>query len=91
MPRKLTDHDLLVRIDERQKNMSKKINSLCKKLKLKVDDDEEYQEVKTEAKDWRDTKNKIRGWLIGVALGGGATGGAVSLIISNLVKGVLAK
>jgi len=88
---KLTDHDLLVRIDERQKGVNVKINSLCQKLELKVDDDENYREVEIQAKDWRDTKNKMKGWAVGIALGGGTTGGLISIFVKNLVEGVFAK
>ena len=91
MNKKLTDHDLLIRIDERQGTMNDKINSICGKLDLKVDDDEDYKEVEREAKSWRDTKNKMIGWGVGIALGGGATGGLISTLVKGLVEGVFAK
>ena len=87
MPKKLTDHDLLIRIDERQANMSKKITDLCEKLDKKVDDDKEYREMVGKVDNLWDLKHKM----IGLMIGSGITGGTLVTVVKGLVDGVLAR
>ena len=87
MTKKLTDHDLLIRIDERQVSISRKITDLCDILKFKVNNDEEYKEMVRKVDNLWDSKNKMIGWMVGA----GASGGLISTLIKNLVEGVFAK
>jgi hypothetical protein len=83
---KTTDHDLLVRIDERQYGMTTQINTIVKKIECMVPNDTEYQELKVKVESLWDSKNKMIGWMIGA----GVAGGGISTVFSGLVKDVLA-
>ena len=86
MTKKLTDHDLLVRIDERQRGIAKKVSSLCGSLKKKVDNDEDYKEMEIKVNKLWDSKNQFIGWLIGSAGIGGVAGA-----LANQLKEVFAR
>lgn len=85
--KKLSDNELLVRIDERQIAIKLDISDIKKCLTDKVTNDDEYKEVCRWAEDWRDTKNKALGYLVGASVGGGV----VANLISGIVKAVLAR
>ena len=86
MTKKLTDHDLLIRIDERQVTMNKKITGLCDSLHEKVDDDSDYRAMVGRVSNLWDSKNKFIGWMIGSAGIGGIAGA-----LANQIKEVLAR
>ena len=82
----MKDRELLIRIDERQAGMSKKIANLCDTLSLKVNNDEKYKEMVGKVDNLWDSKNKVIGWLIGSAGIGGIAGA-----LANQIKEVLAR
>ena len=86
MAKKVNDHDLLLRIDERQKNILGKVSSLCEQLDKKVDYDADYQEIVRKVENLWDSKNRMIGWM----LGAGIAGGTVSTVLKSIVE-VLAK
>ena len=83
----VSDHDLLVRIDERQKNIMSKVILVCKSLNKKVDDDKDYREMARKVDSLWDSKNKMIGWMIGA----GATGGTLVTLVKGLAEKVLAR
>jgi len=87
MPKKISDHDLLTRIDERQVVVTEKLASIQKSLECKVDKDDEYLELKKRVDNLWDSKNRMIGWM----LGAGASGGLVAGILKTLVSDVIAK
>jgi len=87
MPKKISDHDLLTRIDERQAGIIDKLREICGSLNKKVDKDDEYLELKKRVDNLWDSKNRMIGWM----LGAGASGGLVAGILRALVSDVIAK
>ena len=83
----MKDRELLIRIDERQASMIKKLTSLCNKLSGKVDDDKNYQTMVKKVDNLWDSKNKM----IGLMIGAGATGGTLVTVVKGMVDSVLAK
>ena len=85
--KKLTDHDLLLRIDERQQAIKAKVASIEASLSGVVKDcDDEYQEMRNKVDSMWDSKNRVVGWLLGC----GIAGGTISTLLTGLVKTVLA-
>ena len=76
------DKTLLIRIDERQKDMAKDIASIKNKLDCKVDKDTNYEARGKKIDTLWDDRNKMIGWLIG----SGIIGGSVSVLGQNLIK-----
>lgn len=83
---KSTNSDLLIRIDERQKEMSKDIADINKKLGCFVAKDDEYKDMSQKVDTLWDDRNKI----IGYVLGAGAVGGTLPLLIQSIIKSVWA-
>lgn len=85
--KQFTDHDLLLRIDERQQIIKAKVASIEESLDGVVKNcDEDYQEMKNKVDSMWDSKNKMIGWF----LGSGIAGGMASTLIGDLVKSVYA-
>ncbi|HNU76519.1 MAG TPA: hypothetical protein PKL88_02290 [bacterium] len=90
-----TNEQLLIRIDERQKEMSKKLDSMSKKLdKVVMEEDcdkrqnyycSEMETVKRDIDDFKALKNKLIGWIAGVAVVGGSAGGLIVKGISQVL------
>lgn len=78
---------LLIRIDERQKAMSDKIDVIDAKMKCFVMNDDEFKDLKGKMKTLWDERNKLIGWMMGA----GVIGGSVSVIAQTLVKTIQAK
>lgn len=83
---RITDHDLLLRIDERQAGMQSQLNSINKKFETVVQSDDDYKRMVAEHKNLWDSKNKMVGWMIGA----GMTGGGIATVVGKLVTDVLA-
>ena len=83
---KETNETLLIRIDERQKEMSKKLDNISISLNSKVDC-EEFEQFKNKINTLWDERNK----LIGLLLACGVVGGTTGALIKQLVTGVFAK
>lgn len=81
----LTNKDLLIRIDERQKYILKVISAFQVALSLKVDKDDFDPYAKKIDKIW-DERNRIIGYIVG----GGLAGGAISQVLGSALKAVLA-
>ena len=86
MTSKTSDHDLIVRIDERQSNMMDKMTALNKKMDTMVPNDSEYQEIKFKVDNMWDSKNKMLGWMVGA----GISGGGIGAILTGVIKQVAA-
>lgn len=81
-----SDNKLLIRIDERQKEMSKKIDSISLNLVNKVDCSD-FEDFKKKVAIMWDDRNRVIGWLLACGVIGGTTGA----LIKQFVSGVLAK
>lgn len=80
-----TVKELLIRIDERQKLMVKRMDNFERMINKKADtSDLEPYCAKTD-KMW-DERNRIVGWIVG----GGLTGGVVSQVLGTALRAVLA-
>lgn len=82
-----TDNKLLIRIDERQKQMSVDIKEVKENLNCVVRDDDEYKDFKKKVYTLWDERNKLIGWLLACGVVGGTTGA----LIKQIVSGVFAK
>jgi hypothetical protein len=80
-----SDHDLIVRIDERQAGMATQLNTVIKKIDCMVPNDNEYQELKIKVDSLWDSKNKMIGWLIGAGIGGGGIGALLTNIATTVI------
>jgi len=91
-----SNSELLVRIDERQREMASDILSIKKRLETVVTDEKckerqtnfnkEFIDVKAKTHILWDDRNKMIGWL----LGAGIVGGTASTLLSGLAKSVFA-
>ena len=92
---KETNETLLIRIDERQKEMAKKIDEMSSKLdKVVMEEDcdkrqsnfcSEMKTVKKDVDDLKALKNKLIGWIAGVAVVGGSVGGLTVKGLSQIL------
>jgi hypothetical protein len=82
-----TNSDLLIRIDERQKEMSKDILSIKQNIDCKVDNDNVYEARGKKIDTLWDDRNKVIGYLMGA----GVIGGVTSNILGGLVKTIFAQ
>jgi hypothetical protein len=82
-----SDNKLLIRIDERQKQMSNDIADIKKNLECTVRDDDEYKDLKKKIYTMWDERNRVIGWLLACGIVGGTTGA----LVKQLVSSVLAK
>ena len=76
-----TQKELLIRIDERQKQMSKDIRELKKKICDKVPNDDDYKSMKQRVDELWDWKNKA----IGIAAASGAAASLVFSFVENFL------
>ena len=83
---KTSDHDLIVRIDERQATMQTRLSNIDKKFEAVVQYDDDYKDMLKEHKSLWDSKNKAIGWMFGA----GITGGGVGSLLVSIAKNVLA-
>lgn len=81
-----SNNDLLIRIDERQKEMASDILAIKGKLDCKVDNDRAYEARGKKIETLWDDRNKMIGWM----LGAGVAGGGIATLISGMVKTVFA-
>lgn len=79
---------LLIRIDERQKEMSKKIDGIDEKMKCFVINDDDYLDIKGKIKTLWDERNKLIGWMMGAGLVGGVTGSFLKNIVSTVFANI---
>lgn len=77
----ITQKELLIRIDERQRQMSADLNELKTILTGKVDDGNEYQTLKQRVNELWDFKNR--------ALGYAAGAGAIASFVYQFIDSVL--
>jgi hypothetical protein len=83
------DHDLLIRIDERQNDMAESLETLATKMDRLVPNNTEYKQMKLRVENLWDSKNRVIGWMLGAGIAGG---GVVALIRGGLqVLGVALK
>lgn len=81
---KLTNKELLIRIDERQRRMMQDVQELKENLLTKVTDDKEYQEMKRKVDLMWDNWNKLKGYLVAAALGGGIATTGIEYLLKML-------
>jgi hypothetical protein len=79
-------NNLLIRIDERQKEMAKDVASIKNKLNCTVVENDDYKDMKEKVYRLWDERNKMVGWM----LGAGIAGGGISALLSSAVKTVFA-
>lgn len=80
------DNILLVRIDERQKEMCKDLDEIKQSLKTKVSDGKDYQDMSKKVDTLWDDRNKV----LGMVIAAGMLGGTFPLLLQGLVKAILA-
>lgn len=92
--RDMTNKDLLVRIDERQKQIIKEIEAINCKLDKKLDKAEfaefctsDFMPVQKKTEEHEKNWNRMFGYGVGVAVGGGAVGGLVSKAVTAVLAG----
>jgi len=64
-----TNKELLIRIDERQKNLLNEVVNIKDSLNNKVNNDEEYSQIKTKVNSLWDFKNRFLGYSAGAGAG----------------------
>jgi len=79
-----TQNNLLIRIDERQKEMARDMSIINNKLDLMVLNNEEYKDLKRKVSTLWDERNKLIGWMLGAGLVGGTTGALVKQLVSTV-------
>jgi hypothetical protein len=96
MVKNQSDNDLLIRIDERQKEMSKDILAIKNKLETVVTNEKCIERQTNFSKDFMDLRNKTntmwdeRNKLLGYMIGAGMAGGGISAFLVGAVKAVMA-
>jgi hypothetical protein len=88
---KETNETLLIRIDERQKEMSKKLDNISNGLSNKIDCEEfeqfknkEFKELKDKMSTLWDERNKLIGLLLACGIIGGTTGAMIKQVVSSV-------
>lgn len=81
----MTNKELLIRLDERQKTIFNKLGDIEKKLNGKVDHDEDYAEMKNKVTKLWDWKNKVEGKAAVL----GALAGAIAALVMKLIESKL--
>lgn len=76
----MSNKELLVRIDERQKTLRDEVKEIKTIIERKVDVDDEYKEMKRKVNVLWDRMN----WMIGY----GAAGGAIAYIVAKIFEHV---
>ena len=84
---KETNETLLIRIDERQKEVLHKVQNIETEMKTTVKEDENFKNLNNKVKTLWDDRNKIIGWVVGA----GVVGGSTANLICNGVKSLFAK
>jgi len=79
-----TQNNLLIRIDERQKEMARDMSIINNKLDLMVLNNEEYKDLKRKVSTLWDERNKLIGWMLGAGLVGGTTGALFKQLVSTV-------
>jgi hypothetical protein len=77
----LSNKELLIRIDERQRRILNDISDIKRTLNGKVDNDESYGEMREKVETLWDMKNKLIGYAAG--------SGAVASLVFEIVKGYI--
>jgi len=81
------NNDLLIRIDERQKEMAKDIADIRLSLNYVVQNDDEYKDIKKKVGIMWEDRMKMIGYMIGSGITGGAIGALLKqTIISAFTK-----
>jgi len=81
------NNDLLIRIDERQKEMAKDIADIKLSLNYVVKNDDEYKDIKKKVGIMWEDRMKMIGYMIGSGITGGAIGALLKqTIISAFTK-----
>ena len=86
----LTNKDLLIRIDERQRHLIQECASIIQKLDNKVDKNnciehwKNYKEDKTKLDTLWDDRNKVVGMVLLASLGGGSVAFAIGKFLMKL-------
>jgi len=81
------NNDLLIRIDERQKEMAKDIADIRLSLNYVVQNDDEYKDIKKKVGIMWEDRMKMIGYMIGSNITGGAIGALLKqTIISAFTK-----
>lgn len=83
----MQDTKLLVRIDERVKQMTDDVTGIKDCLARTVENDEVYKDMKHKVNTLWDDRNKLIGWMMGAGLIGGLTGS----FFKGLVGAILAR
>jgi len=82
----ISDRELLFRVDERLKLMSKKLDDMCRVINKKVDRDDDYKEMVDRVNKMWDKWNLA----IGYMMGAGIVGGVSSKLLTGFVTSVMA-
>jgi len=82
-----TDHDLLIRIDERQTAIFESLSTMEKKINCAVVNDDDFKLLVSRTNTMWDNQNKF----IGLVLGIGGIAGGVAGTIATIVKTALAR
>ena len=86
MSNKFSDRELLIRIDERQKTIVKKLAEMSLVLLGKVDRDEEYERMCEKVQKMWDKWNLAVGYMVGA----GVVGGLASKLLSGFASSAMA-
>lgn len=78
-----TNETLLIRIDERQKEMSKKLDEISDGLGKKLDC-KEFEAFKEKINTLWDERNKLIGLLLACGIIGGTTGAFVKQVVTSV-------
>lgn len=80
-----TNRELLVRIDERQRQAVRDIKKIHDCLETKVDT-KDFKPIKDRTNKLWDDRNRAIGWMIGA----GVSGGGIAVLLQNFIKVVSA-
>ena len=81
------NNDLLIRIDERQKEMAKDVEDIKLSLNYVVQNDDEYKDIRKKVGIMWEDRMKMIGYMIGSGITGGAIGALLKqTIISAFTK-----
>ncbi len=81
------NNDLLIRIDERQKEMAKDIADIKLSLNYVVQNDDEYKDIRKKVGIMWEDRMKMIGYMIG----SGITGGAIGTLLKQTITSAFTK
>ncbi len=81
------NNDLLIRIDERQKEMAKDVEDIKLSLNYVVQNDDEYKDIRKKVGIMWEDRMKMIGYMIG----SGITGGAIGALLKQTITSAFTK